>query len=113
MKKSLFLSVAAIVGLTAGVAAAGTLDDTIARGHVKCGVSGGSPGFSEVDDSGKRVGFDVDYCRALASAIFNDPMAVKFTPLSSSVRFTALASGEVDVLARNTTWTYRRDTDPK
>ena len=113
MKKSLFLSVAAILGLTAGVAAAGTLDDTIARGHVKCGVSTGSPGFSGVDDSGKNVGFDVDYCRALASAIFNDPMAVKFTPLSSSVRFTALASGEVDILARNTTWTYSRDTDLK
>ena len=113
MKKSLFLSVAAIVGLTAGVAAAGTLDDTIARGHVKCGVSTGSPGFSGVDDSGKNVGFDVDYCRALAADIFNDPMAVKFTPLSSSVRFTALASGEVDILARNTTWTYSRDTDLK
>ena len=58
MKKSLFLSVAAIVGFTAGVAAAGTLDDTMARGHVKCGVSTGSPGFSGVDDSGKNVGFD-------------------------------------------------------
>jgi general L-amino acid transport system substrate-binding protein len=113
LKKSLCHSEAAIVGLNAGDAAAGTLDDTKARGHVKCGVSTGSPGFSGVDDSGKNVGFDVDYCRALAAAIFNDPMAVKYTQLSSSVRFTALASGEVDILARNTTWTYSRDTDLK
>ena len=59
------------------------------------------------------LGFDVDYCRALAAAIFGDPMAVKFVGLTSAVRFTALAAGEVDILARNTTWTYSRDTDLK
>ena len=90
-----------------------TLDDVKARGNLLCGVSTGAPGFATVDDSGKDVGFDVDYCRALAAAIFGDPMAVKFVGLTSAVRFTALAAGEVDILARNTTWTYSRDTDLK
>ena len=89
------------------------MDDVKARGNLLCGVSTGAPGFATVDDSGKNVGFDVDYCRALAAAIFGDPMAVKFVPLTSAVRFTALAAGEVDILARNTTWTYSRDTDLK
>jgi len=84
-----------------------------ARGNLLCGVSTGAPGFATIDDSGKDVGFDVDYCRALAAAIFGDPMAVKFVGLTSAVRFTALAAGEVDILARNTTWTYSRDTDLK
>ena len=113
MKKSILFGIIAALGLSSGMAVAGTLDDVKARGNLLCGVSTGSPGFSGVDDSGKNVGFDVDYCRALAAAIFNDPMAVKFVPLSSAVRFTALASGEVDILARNTTWTYSRDTDLK
>ena len=113
MKKSILFGIIAALGLSSGMALAGTLDDVKARGNLLCGVSTGSPGFSGVDDSGKNVGFDVDYCRALAAAIFNDPMAVKFVPLSSAVRFTALASGEVDILARNTTWTYSRDTDLK
>ena len=113
MKKSILFGIIAALGLSSGMAVAGTLDDVKARGNLLCGVSTGSPGFSGVDDSGKNVGFDVDYCRALAAAIFNDPMAVSFVPLSSAVRFTALASGEVDILARNTTWTYSRDTDLK
>ena len=113
MKKSILFGIIAALGLSSGMAVAGTLDDVKARGNLLCGVSTGSPGFSGVDDSGMNVGFDVDYCRALAAAIFNDPMAVSFVPLSSAVRFTALASGEVDILARNTTWTYSRDTDLK
>ena len=117
MKKSILFGITAALGLSAGTVFAdghgSTLDVVKERGNLLCGVSTGSPGFSGVDDSGKNVGFDVDYCRALAAAIFNDPMAVKFVPLSSAVRFTALASGEVDILARNTTWTYSRDTDLK
>jgi general L-amino acid transport system substrate-binding protein len=113
MKKSIILGIFAAVGLTAGMATAGTLDDVKAKGFVQCGVSTGAPGFAFPNDAGEWAGLDVDYCRALASAIFNDPKAVKFTPLSSAVRFTALGSGEVDILARNTTWTYSRDTDLK
>ena len=103
MKKSILFGITAALGLSAGAVFAdghgSTLDVVKERGNLLCGVSTGSPGFSGVDDSGKNVGFDVDYCRALAAAIFNDPMAVKFVPLSSAVRFTALASGEVDILA--------------
>ena len=113
MKKSIILGIFAAVGLTAGMATAGTLDDVKAKGFVQCGVSTGAPGFAFPNDAGEWAGLDVDYCRALASAIFNDPKAVKFSPLSSAVRFTALGSGEVDILARNTTWTYSRDTDLK
>ena len=117
MKKSILFGITAALGLSAGAVFAdghgSTLDVVKEKGNLLCGVSTGSPGFSGVDDSGMNVGFDVDYCRALAAAIFNDPMAVSFVPLSSAVRFTALASGEVDILARNTTWTYSRDTDLK
>ncbi len=111
--KKLFLGVLTALAFAAGGTLAGTLDDVKARGNLLCGVSTGAPGFATVDDSGKDVGFDVDYCRALAAAIFGDPMAVKFVGLTSAVRFTALAAGEVDILARNTTWTYSRDTDLK
>ena len=111
--KKLFFGVLTALALAAGGTFAGTLDDVKARGNLLCGVSTGAPGFATVDDSGKDVGFDVDYCRALAAAIFGDPMAVKFVGLTSAVRFTALAAGEVDILARNTTWTYSRDTDLK
>ena len=111
--KKLFFGVLTALALATGGTFAGTLDDVKARGNLLCGVSTGAPGFATVDDSGKDVGFDVDYCRALAAAIFGDPMAVKFVGLTSAVRFTALAAGEVDILARNTTWTYSRDTDLK
>ena len=111
--KKLFFGALAALTLAAGGTFAGTLDDVKARGSLLCGVSTGAPGFATVDDSGKDIGFDVDYCRAVAAAIFGDPMAVKFVGLTSSVRFTALAAGEVDILARNTTWTYSRDTDLK
>ena len=118
MRKSLFMVLSSILLIVGGQAAFSgghsvTLDDVKARGNLLCGVSTGAPGFATIDDSGKDVGFDVDYCRALAAAIFGDPMAVKFVGLTSAVRFTALAAGEVDILARNTTWTYSRDTDLK
>ena len=95
--KKLFLGVLTALALAAGGTFAGTLDDVKARGNLLCGVSTGAPGFATVDDSGKDVGFDVDYCRALAAAVFGDPMAVKFVGLTSAVRFTALAAGEVDI----------------
>ncbi len=89
---------------------AGTLQDTRDRGFVTCGVSQGLPGFSIRDSSGRWTGLDVDTCRAVAAAILGDAEKVVFTELTPKERFTALQSGEVDVLARNTTWTLVRDT---
>ena len=96
--------------LVASSAVAGTLDDVKKKGFLQCGVSQGLIGFSNADEQNNWTGLDVDFCRAIASAIFNDPKAVKFTPLSAKERFTALQSGEIDVLSRNTTWTMSRDT---
>jgi general L-amino acid transport system substrate-binding protein len=100
---------ASLLAVSANTSAA-TLDDVIGKGHVQCGVSQGVPGFSNFDDKGNWSGVDVDVCRAMAAAIFGDAQAVKFTPLSAKERFTALQSGEIDVLSRNTTWTATRDT---
>ena len=91
-------------------ASAATLDDVKAKGFVQCGVNVGLAGFSAPDDKGEWTGLDVDFCRAVAAAIFGDATKVKFTPLSAKERFTALQSGEIDLLARNTTWTINRDT---
>jgi len=108
---------AAAVALAGTAFAAGnvhadeTLDAVKSKGFVQCGVSQGLPGFSNPDDQGDWTGLDVEFCRAVAAAIFDDPEAAKFTPLSAKVRFTALTSGEIDILARNTTWTMSRDTD--
>lgn len=107
--KSLVAS-AVLLTLSVGVVEAGTLDTVKQRGHVQCGVNTGLPGFSFPDDKGKWSGLDVDVCRAIAAAIFGDAGKVKFTPLNAKERFTALQSGEVDVLSRNTTWTQTRDT---
>jgi len=101
-------AVLASMGLTG--ATAGTLQDVQKKGFVQCGVSQGTPGFSNPDASGNWAGFDVDVCRAVAAAIFGDANKVKYTPLSSKERFTALQSGEVDMLSRTTTWTLVRDT---
>ncbi len=111
MKKitSTFL-LASVLAVSANTASAATLDDVVGKGFVQCGVSQGLPGFSAFDDKGNWSGVDVDVCRAVAAAIFGDDGAVKFTPLSAKERFTALQSGEVDVLSRNTTWTATRDT---
>jgi len=87
-----------------------TLEAVKAKGFVQCGVSQGLPGFSNADDSGKWTGLDFDLCRAVAAAIFGDGDKVKFSPLSAKQRFTALSSGEIDILSRNTTWTMTRDT---
>jgi len=88
-----------------------TLKNTIKQGFVKCGVSQGLPGFSNADASGNWTGVDVDVCRAVAAAVLGDANKVKFTPLSAKERFTALTSGEIDILSRNTTWTLSRDAD--
>jgi general L-amino acid transport system substrate-binding protein len=94
----------------ASMANAGTLDDIKAKGFVQCGVSQGLPGFSNPDAQNNWTGMDVDFCKAVAAAIFGDASKVKFSPLSAKERFTALQSGEVDLLSRNTTWTMSRDT---
>jgi len=101
--------VAAAIGVGATAAQADTLADVKAKGFLQCGANTGLLGFGSPDDKGEWKGFDVDFCRAIAVAIFNDPTKVKFTPLTAKERFTALQSGEVDVLVRNTTWTLSRD----
>src|SRR5215475_8538951 len=100
----------AALSSTALAEGAGTLDTVKQRGVLICGVTQGIPGFSNPDDQGNWTGLDVDMCRAVAAAVFNDVSKVKFTPLSAKDRFTALQSGEIDVLARNSTWTLARDT---
>jgi general L-amino acid transport system substrate-binding protein len=85
------------------------LDAIKARGALVCGVNTGLAGFSAADSQGKWSGLDVDYCRALAAAILSDPNKVRYNPLTAQQRFTALQSGEIDVLSRNTTWTLTRD----
>jgi len=107
---SVIFAVAAAFALTSGAASAQTLKKVIDRGALICGVTQGLPGFSNPDDKGNWTGFDVDFCRALAAAIFNDASKVKYTPLAAKDRFTALQSGEIDVLSRVTTWTLSRDT---
>nr|WP_246523298.1 amino acid ABC transporter substrate-binding protein [Neoroseomonas eburnea] len=87
-----------------------TLDAIRARGTLICGVNTGLAGFAQPDSQGVWRGFDVDYCRAVAIALFNDPDKVRFVPTTAQNRFTALQSGEVDILSRNTTWTLSRDT---
>ena len=97
-------------GAASGAHAA-TLDDVKAAGQVKCGINTGLPGFAFTDDKGNWTGFDVAYCRALSAAVFGDPNKVKYVNLTGKNRFPALASGEIDVLSRNTTWTFSRDVD--
>lgn len=102
---------AALISLTvAGAAQASTLSDVKGKGFIQCGVSQGVPGFSNPDQAGNWTGIDVDICRAVAAAVFGDASKVKYTPLSAKERFTALQSGEIDILSRNTTWTLVRDT---
>jgi general L-amino acid transport system substrate-binding protein len=100
-----------LVAAAASSAGAATLDEVRQRGELRCGVNLGLAGFSAPDDKGEWQGLDVDFCRAVASAIFKDAGKVKYVPLSAKERFTALQSGEIDLLSRNTTWTMSRDTD--
>jgi general L-amino acid transport system substrate-binding protein len=113
MKKTLtaFAAVAAAALASTSIATAGpALDKVTSKGFIQCGVSQGVPGFSNPDTSGNWTGIDVDVCRAVAAALLGDASKVKYTPLSSKERFTALQSGEIDMLSRNTTWTLVRDT---
>jgi general L-amino acid transport system substrate-binding protein len=109
-------SIAAVtlaLGLGAGAASAAgspTLERVKKNGFLRCGVNEGLPGFANPDAKGNWSGLDVDFCRGIAAAIFNDPKKVRFTPTSAKVRFTALQAGEFEVLSRNTTWTISRDT---
>lgn len=104
------LTAGAVLAFGAHAAAAATLDDVKAKGFVQCGVSQGLAGFGAPDDKGHYSGLDIDVCRAVAAAVFGDATKVKYTPLTAKERFTALQSGEIDVLSRNTTWTLNRDT---
>ncbi len=113
-RKLLSVVFGAVIGVAAATPAIAQDGETLAKvkdqGFVQCGVSQGLPGFSNPDDAGNWTGIDVDLCRAVAAAVFGDASAVKYTPLSAKERFTALQSGEVDLLSRNTTWTATRDT---
>jgi general L-amino acid transport system substrate-binding protein len=113
MKLTITLAAVAAATLTSGIASAGTMADVQARGKLNCGVTGGQAGFSAPDASGTWHGMDVDYCRAVAAAVLKDPNAVTFVPTTGQTRFTALASGEIDILSRTTTWTFSRDVDLK
>jgi len=104
------LAIATMFVLAAQAAGAQTLKAVKDRGQLVCGANGTLAGFGMPDAQGNWTGFDVDFCRAIAAAIFNDPTKVKFVPLTAANRFTALQSGDIDVLSRNTTWTMSRDT---
>jgi general L-amino acid transport system substrate-binding protein len=113
MKKSVLFGALAVAGLAAGAAAASTLDDVKARGSLNCGVNTGLVGFAAPDADGVWGGFDVALCRAVAAAVLGDSTAVEFVSLTGKTRFTSLAAGEIDMLSRNTTWTFSRDNDLK
>lgn len=113
MRESAFLGALIAAGLTAGTAGAATLDDVKTNGVLKCGVNTGLAGFAAQNANGVWEGFDVAICRAVAAAVLGDSQAVEFIPTDDQILFTALSSGEVDVLSRNTTWTFSRDADLK
>jgi len=104
------LAAVGLVGFAPAASAAGTLDAVKARGEVVCGVHSSLFGFGAPDDKGVWRGIDIDVCRAVAAAVFGDDKKVKYVPLSAQARLTALQSGEIDLLSRNTTWTLTRDT---
>src|SRR5438067_2892737 len=109
--RGLALALAIGFGIAASAQAGPTLDKVKQAGSISCGVQTGVAGFAQPDSQGKYTGFDVDICRALSAAIFGEPDKVKYVPLTAQQRFTALQSGEVDLLSNNTTWTLQRDTE--
>ena len=113
MKNSVFLGTLSAFALLAGAAAATTLEDIKARGELICGSNTGLTGFGAPDANGEYQGFDVALCKALAAAVLGDASKVKYVPTTGETRFTALASGEVDLLVRNSTYTFSRDNDLK
>jgi general L-amino acid transport system substrate-binding protein len=108
--KTLVAGIALIAGMSTAAHAASTLESVKAAGKLKCGVTTGLAGFGAPNDKGEWAGLDIDLCKGIAAAVFGDPSKVEYKPLSAEQRFTALQSGEVDVLARNSTWTLSRDT---
>ena len=110
MRPVLAVTAALAVLCAAPAAAQSTLEAVTKKGYVQCGVNVGLAGFSQPDSQGVWKGIDVDVCRAVAAAVFGDASKVRYTPLTAQQRFTALQSGEVDLLSRNTTWTITRDT---
>lgn len=104
---------AGLAMLLAGAATAGTLDEVKTRGTLNCGVNTGLVGFASKDSNGEWRGFDVGMCRAVAAAVLGDPMAVNFVETTAATRFTALNAGEIDLLVRNTTWSFATDVDLK
>jgi general L-amino acid transport system substrate-binding protein len=113
MKKSVFFGTLAAAGALAGIASADTMADIKARGELICGTNTGLTGFAAPDANGVYQGFDVAVCKAIAAAVLGDATKVRYVPTTGETRFTALASGEVDLLVRNSTWTFSRDTDLK
>jgi general L-amino acid transport system substrate-binding protein len=111
-KKALFTATTLATALVASATTvqAATLDDVKARGTLTCGVTTGVAGYSQKNETGEWSGFDVDVCRAVAAAVLGDAGKVQFKPLTAKERFTALSSGEIDMLSRVTTWTHTRDT---
>ncbi len=107
--KYLIASVALLAGMSTAAHAASTLESVKAAGKVKCGVNTGLAGFAAPNDQGVWAGLDIDLCKAVAAAVFGNGDAVEYKPLNAEQRFTALQSGEVDVLSRNSTWTLSRD----
>ncbi|MBM3368426.1 MAG: amino acid ABC transporter substrate-binding protein, partial [Betaproteobacteria bacterium] len=110
MKRLIPIAASAALLCSGAAFAQGTLEAVQKKGFVQCGVNTGLAGFSQPDSKGVWKGLDVDVCRAIAAAVFGDSNKVRYTPLTAQQRFTALQSGEVDLLARNTTWTVTRDT---
>lgn len=104
------LTASALLLSTQAIAADGTLEKVKKNGYLQCGVSTGLPGFSNPNSKGEWEGIDVEFCQAVAAAVLGDKSKVKYVPLTAKERFTALQSGEIDVLSRNTTWTLHRDT---
>ncbi|NQY82876.1 MAG: amino acid ABC transporter substrate-binding protein [Alphaproteobacteria bacterium] len=113
MKLKYTLVALGMVAFGASSAVASTLDDVKAHGMLKCGISTGVPGFAFTDENGNWQGFDPAICQAVAAAVLGDSSKVEYTPTTGKTRFTTLASGEIDMLARNTTWTFSRDVDLK
>jgi general L-amino acid transport system substrate-binding protein len=110
MKLRIAIAACALAFASGGLYAQSTLDAVKSKGYVQCGVNTGLAGFSQPDSRGEWKGLDVDTCRAVAAAVFGDAKKTRYSPVTTQQRFTALQSGEIDVLTRNTTWTITRDT---
>ena len=111
LRLAVAVSVLAATAVACSAGSSPTLTAVRARGALACGVNEGLPGFSYLDERGIWTGFDVDFCRAIATAVFGDPKKVKLVPLAADARFQALREGKIDVLSRNSTWTMGRETE--